>query len=60
MSFNKRWVGLDQCISALKEGKLEQYYGKSEMLLFENDTCSLIYKLHIKGKTDQEILNTLK
>lgn len=60
MSFNKRWVSLDQCVSALKEGRLKQYYGKSEMLLFENDTCSLIYKLHIQGKTDKEILITIK
>jgi hypothetical protein len=33
MSVNKRWVKLDQCVSALKEGRLKEYYGKSEMLL---------------------------
>jgi hypothetical protein len=60
MSINKRWVSLEQCISALKEGKLKQYYGKSEILLFEDNTCSLIYKLHIQGKSDNEILNTIK
>jgi hypothetical protein len=60
MSFNRRWVNLDQCISALKEGKLKQYYGKSEILLFENNTCSLIYKLYTQGKSDEEILNTIK
>jgi hypothetical protein len=60
MSFNRRWVNLDQCISALKEGKLKQYYGKSEILLFENNTSSLIYKLYTQGKSDEEILNTIK
>ena len=59
MSFNKRWVTLDQCVSALKEGKLKEYYGKSEMLLFQDITCSLIYNLHLEGKTDDEILKTI-
>ena len=60
MSFNKRWVTLDQCVSALKEGKLKEYYGKSDMLYFENDTCSLIFNMHMRGKTDEEILNIIK
>jgi hypothetical protein len=60
MSFNKRWVILDQCVSALKEGRLKEYYGKSDMLYFENDTCSLIFNMHMQGKTDEEILNIIK
>lgn len=60
MSFNKRWVRLDQCIQALKDGKLKDYFGKSEMLLFENDICSNIYQLHIKGKTDTEIIDLIE
>jgi hypothetical protein len=60
MSLNKRWVILDQCVSALKEGRLKEYYGKSEMLLFQDTTCSLIYNLHLEGKTDDEILKTIK
>jgi hypothetical protein len=59
MSFNRRWVTLDRCVSALKEGKLKEYYGKSEMLLFQDTTCSLIYNLHLEGKTDDEILKTI-
>ena len=60
MSVNKRWVKLDQCVSALKEGRLKEYYGKSDMLYFENDTFSLIFKLYVEGKTDKEILNLIK
>jgi hypothetical protein len=52
-------VTLDQCVSALKEGKLKEYYGKSEMLLFQDNTCTLIYNLHLEGKTDNEILKTI-
>jgi hypothetical protein len=60
MGFNKRWVTLDRCINVLKEGKLKEYYGKSDMLVFEDDTSSLIYDLHIQGKTDEEILIIIK
>jgi len=56
MGFNKRWVNLEWCINALKEGKLKEYYGKSDMLVFEDDTSSLIYDLYVQGKTDEEIL----
>jgi len=56
MGFNKRRVNLGWCINALKEGKLKEYYGKSDMLVFEDDTSSLIYDLYVQGKTDEEIL----
>ncbi len=60
MSFNKRWVRLDDCLAALKEGRLKEYYGKSDMLYFENEKCSLIFNLHMDGKTNEEILNIIK
>ena len=59
MGFKKRWVALDRCINALKEGKLKDYYGKSDMLVFEDDTSSLIYDLYIQGKKDEEILTII-
>ncbi len=55
MGFNKRWVVLDRCIDALKEGKLKQYYGKSDMLHFEDDTSAFIHDLYCQGKSDEEI-----
>jgi len=60
MSVNKRWVKLEMCISALKEGKLKEYYGKSDILYFEDDTCSLIHNMYVQGKTDKEILSLIK
>jgi hypothetical protein len=60
MGFNKRWVVLDRCINALKQGKLKEYYGKSEMLYFGDTTCALIYNLYLEGKTDEEILKSIK
>jgi hypothetical protein len=60
MGLNKRLVILDHCISALKQGKLKEYYGKSEMLYFGDTTCTLIYNLYLEGKTDEEILKKIK
>jgi hypothetical protein len=56
MGFNKRWVTLDGSINALKNGKLEQYYGKSDSLIFEDDMSDFIYNLYCKGNSDEEIL----
>ena len=56
MGFNKRWVVLDRCIDALKKGNLKQYYGKSDMLHFEDDTSAFIHDLYCQGKSDEEIL----
>lgn len=56
MGFNKRFVDLNRCLNALKEGKLKEYYGKADMLYFEDDMSSYIHDLYVQGKTDQEIL----
>jgi hypothetical protein len=56
MSFNKRWVILDRCIDALKQGKLKEYYGKSDMFYFEDEVSSRIHDLYCQGKSDDEIL----
>lgn len=59
MGFNKRFVDLDRCLNALKEGKLKEYYGKADMLYFEDDISSYIHDLYVQGKTDQEILSII-
>jgi hypothetical protein len=59
MGFNKRHVDLDRCINALKEGKLKEYYGKADMLYFEDDTSSYIHDLYCEGKSDKEILTII-
>ena len=59
MGFNKRFVNLDSCIVALQENRLKTSYGKSDMLVFEDDTSSMIYELYKKGKSDLEILQTI-
>jgi hypothetical protein len=59
MGFNKRLVNLDSCILALQENRLKIYYGKSDMLVFEDETSSMIYELYKQGKSDSEILQTI-
>jgi len=56
VGFNKRYVVLDTCIEALKNNNLKGYYGKSDVLYFEDDISSKIYELFLNGKTDSEIL----
>jgi hypothetical protein len=56
MGFNRRYVNLEYCIKALENNNLRGYYGKSDMLIFEDDLSSKIYELFRKGKTDAEIL----
>jgi hypothetical protein len=59
MGFNKRFVDLEQSIKALKENNLRGYYGKSDMLYFEDDLSSKIHDLYLQGKTDSEILSII-
>jgi hypothetical protein len=59
MGFNKRLVNLDSCILALQDNRLKIYYGKSDMLVFEDETSSMIYELYKQGKSDLEILQTI-
>jgi hypothetical protein len=47
---------LEHCINALNKGDLKGYYGKSDMLLFDDDVSSRIYKLYQEGKNESEIL----
>jgi hypothetical protein len=56
MGFNKRWVTLEGSINALNNGRLKQYYGKSDALIFEDKMGDFIHKLYCKGKSDKEIL----
>ena len=59
MGFNKRFVDLDRSINALKEGKLREYYGKADMLYFDDDLSSHIHDLYVQGKSDAEILTLI-
>ena len=59
MGFNKRYVALEYTLNALKNNDLKGYYGKSDMLIFEDNTSSEIYNLYKLGKTEKEILSIL-
>jgi hypothetical protein len=56
MGFNKRFVVLEYCIKALENNNLKGYYGKSDMLVFEDEVSSKIYQLYREGKSESEIL----
>lgn len=56
MGFNKRYVNAERSVNALIHSSLRDYYGKSDMLVFEDDLSSQIYSLYKEGKTESEIL----
>jgi hypothetical protein len=60
MGFNKRYVNSEYCIKALKDNNLKGYYGKSDMLIFEDSLSSRIHELFLQGKSEQEILSIIK
>lgn len=55
MGFNKRYLSVERCINALKNSSLRELYGKSDMLIFEDQQSSEIYNLYKIGKSDEEI-----
>jgi hypothetical protein len=60
MGFNKRYINSENCIQALNDNNLKGYYGKSDMLIFDNSLSSLIHELFLQGKSDKEILIIIK
>jgi hypothetical protein len=56
MGFNKRFVSLDDSIKALENNDLKGYFGKSDMLLFDDEVSSRIYELYQEGKNESQIL----
>ena len=60
MGFNKRHINYERSVLALEKNKLEEYYGNSDALFFMDKESHLIYKLHNEGKSDTEILETIK
>jgi hypothetical protein len=59
VGFNKRLINYDRSLSALENGRLKEYYGKSNSLFFMDQKSRDIFKLHEEGKTDEEILKII-
>lgn len=59
MGFNKRYITKQSSLTALNDNRLNLYYGRADMLIFEDDLSEIIYDLYLSGKTEQEILNII-
>jgi len=55
MGFNKRILDKERCFDDLSDKGLLCLYGKSDMLIFEDQESEDIYELFKQGKTDDEI-----
>jgi hypothetical protein len=59
VGFNKRYIKKQSSLTALNDNRLNLYYGRADMLIFEDDLSEIIYDLYLSGKTEQEILNII-
>ena len=59
MGFNKRYITKHSSLTALNDNGLKLYYGRADMMIFEDDLSEIIYDLYLSGKTEQEILNII-
>jgi hypothetical protein len=59
VGFNKRYITKQSSLTALNDNRLNLYYGRADMLIFEDDLSEIIYDLYLSGKTEQEILNII-
>ena len=60
MGFNKRYVNYQSTLRALQLGRLKEYYGNSDALIFQDDESLMVNNLFDEGKSDEEILIILK
>jgi hypothetical protein len=59
VGFNKRYITKQSSLTALNDNKLNLYYGRADVMIFEDDLSEIIYDLYLSGKTEQEILNII-
>jgi hypothetical protein len=59
VGFNKRYITKKSSLTALHDNRLILYYGRADVMIFEDDLSEIIYDLYLSGKTEQEILNII-
>lgn len=59
MGFFKRYVNFENTLTALKSGKLKEYYGNADTFIFEDKESLQVHSLFVDGKTEEEILKLL-
>ena len=59
MGFFKRYVNFENTLTALKSGKLKEYYGKADIFIFDDRESEKVHTLFVDGKTEKEILKIL-
>jgi hypothetical protein len=59
VGFNKRYITKQSSLTALNDNRLKLYYGRADVIIFEDDFSEIIYDLYLSGKTEQEILNII-
>jgi hypothetical protein len=59
VGFNKRYINKQSSLTALNNNNLKHYYGRADVMIFEDNLSGIIYDLYLSGNTEQEILNII-
>jgi len=60
VGFNKRYIDIKSTMYALNNGKLKEYYGKADVLIFDDSQSTEVYHMFCEGKSNDEIINYIK
>lgn len=60
VGFNRRYIDIKSTINALNGNKLKEYYGKADVLIFDDQQSGEIYHMFCEGKSNDEIINFIK
>jgi len=60
VGFNRRYIDIKSTINALNSNKLKEYYGKADVLMFDDQQSNEIYQMFREGKSNDEIINFIK
>ena len=47
-------------MNALNSNRLKEYYGKADVLMFDDQQSNEIYQMFREGKSNDEIINFIK
>jgi hypothetical protein len=59
MGFNKRLISFDKSVYHLKNGSLDQYYGTSDALEFQDEESFIIFKAYHDGDSEENIIEII-
>jgi NCAIR mutase (PurE)-related protein len=60
VGFNRRYIDIKSTMNALNSNRLKEYYGKADVLMFDDHESTKVYHMFCEGKSNDEIINFIK